>query len=342
MKALLHTGPLVLDFTDVPAPEVGPDDVLVRVRAVGICGSDVHGYTGETGRRIPPLVMGHEAAGIVERVGAHVTGFAPGDRVCFDSTVYCNACEACRAGQVNRCARRQVLGVSVPAFRRHGAMAEFVAVPHWIVAHVPEGMSLTEAALLEPVAIAVHAASRAEIEAGATVAVVGAGTIGLFVLQAAKLKGAAQVLVSDLSDHRLGLARRLGADVTVNAREEDFTARVQAETDGRGADVTFEVVGLGATLRQAIAATRMGGTVVLVGNLTPTVEIPAQEVVARELTLRGTYAATEYRACIGLVATGTIDVRPLVSETLPLADGQAAFDRLHAGTEDLVKIVLEP
>ena len=140
MKALLYTEPYHLEFTDVPEPRAGEDEVLVRVKACGICGSDVQGFTGKTGRRIPPLIMGHEAAGIVEGFGKNVRDFGKGDRVCFDSTVYCNKCEPCRAGRYNRCKRRQVLGVSVPQFRRHGAFAEYVAVPSWIVAKIPDTM----------------------------------------------------------------------------------------------------------------------------------------------------------------------------------------------------------
>ena len=163
MKALLYTKPYTFEYTDVPDPAVGDDDVLVRVKACGICGSDVAGHTGKTGRRLPPLIMGHEAAGVVERVGRNVRDFAPGDRICFDSTVYCNQCPACKQGLFNRCVKRQVLGVSVPEFKRQGAFAEFVVVPHWICAKLPDNMSFVQAALLEPASIGTHAASRPPI-----------------------------------------------------------------------------------------------------------------------------------------------------------------------------------
>ncbi|HEX41827.1 MAG TPA: hypothetical protein ENN81_07165, partial [Phycisphaerales bacterium] len=217
MKALLYTGPHTFEYTDVPDPVCEPEDVLIRVRAVGICGSDVHGATGRTGRRLPPLIMGHEAAGVIERVGANVTGLRAGQRVCFDSTVYCNRCEACRTRRFNRCDKRQVLGVSTPQFKRHGAMAERVAVPSWIVFAIPDEMSFVKAALLEPVSIGVHAANRGNIPEGGTVLVIGAGTIGLCVLAAARLKGAGRIIVADIDEFRLETARRLGADVTVNA-----------------------------------------------------------------------------------------------------------------------------
>ena len=343
MKALLHTEPFHFDYTDVPEPDVGPEEVLVRVKACGICGSDVHGYTGETGRRIPPIIMGHEAAGTVEAVGADVRTVQPGERVCFDSTVYCNQCEPCRKGQYNRCVRRQVLGVSTPEGKRHGAFAELVRLPHWAVIKMPESLSFTQAALLEPVSIGLHAANRAGVQAGDTVVILGAGPIGLFTMQAARLKGAGTLIISDLDRTRLDRAQELGADVVVNPQETDLLERVREATSGRGADVSIEAVGVGETVRQAIAVARTGGTVVLVGNLEKRTEIPLQEVISKELTLRGSYASSgEYRDAVDLVASGQIDVLRLVSETAPLADGQRAFDRLREGERGLMKIVLEP
>lgn len=343
MKALLYTGPHALEYTDAPDPNVGDDDVLVRVKACGICGSDVQGYTGKTGRRLPPLIMGHEAAGVVERVGGHVTDFAPGDRVCFDSTVYCNTCPACRQGLFNRCVHRQVLGVSVPEFKRHGAFAEFVAVPHWIVAKLPDDMSFVQAALLEPASIGTHAANRSPIADAETAVVIGAGTIGLFILQAAKLRGVKRTIACDISDFRLDLARRVGADECISSQSRPLKDAVAELTDGRGADVTFEAVGFAETFRQAVAITRTGGGVVAVGNLAKETEFNLQELVSRELTFAGSYASSgEFRTCIDLIASGRIDVRPLVSEVLPLSDGPSAFRRLLDGKENLLKIVVEP
>ena len=343
MKALLYTEPYHLEFSDVPDPQVGDDDVLVRVKACGICGSDVHGFTGKTGRRIPPLIMGHEAAGVVENVGKNVQGFRGGDRVCFDSTVYCNKCEACQKGQYNHCEKRQVLGVSVPAFKRHGAFAEFVAVPWWIVSKIPDELSFTRAALLEPVSIGTHAANRAPIAAGDTALVIGAGTIGLLVLQGCKLRGAERVIVCDINEFRLGLAKKLGADVTVNPSKSELKKAVLEETQNRGTDVSFEVVGFAETFGQAVSATRIGGCVVAVGNLQKTVEFDLQQFIASELTFTGSYAsAGEFRGGIDLVASGRVDVEPLISDVLPLREGPRAFDRLLKAEENLLKIVLEP
>ena len=343
MKALLYTKPYTFEYTDVPDPDVGGDDVLVRVKACGICGSDVAGHTGKTGRRLPPLIMGHEAAGVVERTGGNVHSFAPGDRICFDSTVYCNQCPACRQGLFNRCVKRQVLGVSVPEFKRQGAFAEFVAVPHWICAKLPEKMSFVQAALLEPASIGTHAANRPPVSKSDTVVVIGAGTIGLFILQAAKLRGARTTIACDLNEFRLGLAKRVGADVCVNPAQANLKEEIQKRTEGRGADVTFEAVGFAETFRQAISITRTGGTVVAVGNLQKETEFNLQELVSRELTFTGSYAsAGEFRTCIDLIASRQMNVEPLVSEVLPLAEGPIAFQRLLEGKENLLKIILEP
>ena len=342
MKALLHTKPYCLEYTDFPDPQLGDDELLVRVKACGICGSDVHGFTGKTGRRIPPLIMGHEAAGVVQGIGKNARGFRKGDRVCFDSTVYCNKCAACRAGKYNRCVSRQVLGVSVPEFKRHGAFAEYVAVPWWIVAGIPDNMSFVQAALLEPVSIGMHAANRARISIGDTVVVVGAGTIGLFVLQACKLKGA-RVIICDINDFRLDVARELGAEVLVNPTKSSLKDKVLKVSDGAGADVAFEVVGFAQTFADAISVTKTGGYLVAVGNLQKTAEFNLQELVARELTFTGSYASSgEFREGIDLVASGKINVEPLISDVLPLREGPSAFDRLLKAQENLLKIVLEP
>lgn len=342
MKALLHTKPYCLEYTDFPDPQPGDDELLVRVKACGICGSDVHGFTGKTGRRIPPLIMGHEAAGVVQGIGKNARGFRKGDRVCFDSTVYCNKCAACRAGKYNRCVNRQVLGVSVPEFKRHGAFAEYVAVPWWIVAGIPDNMSFVQAALLEPVSIGMHAANRARISIGDTVVVVGAGAIGLFVLQACKLKGA-RVIICDINDFRLDVARELGAEVLVNPARSSLKETVLKATNSRGADVAFEVVGFAQTFADAISVTKTGGHLVAVGNLQKTAEFNLQELVARELTFTGSYASSgEFRQGIDLVASGKINVEPLISDVLPLREGPSAFDRLLKAEENLLKIVLEP
>lgn len=342
MKALLLTNHLELQFTDAPEPEIGDDDVLVRVAACGICGSDVHGYDGSSGRRIPPLIMGHEAAGVVEQVGEAVRDVKPGDRVTFDSTVSCGECDYCREGRVNLCEHRMVLGVSCGEYRRHGAFAELVAVPQHIVYKLPDGLPLKHAAMIEAVSVAVHAVGRVSVKPSDRALVVGSGMIGLLVVQVLRHAGCKQIVAVDQQAERLALAKQFGASDVIDASREDVSDRLSSIAKG-GVDVAFEAVGSEATIGAAIGALRKGGHLVLIGNLSPRVEIPLQAIVTRELTLHGSCAsAGEYPRCVELMASGAIDVGPLISATAPLAEGAAWFDRLYHREPGLMKVLLKP
>ena len=343
MRALVHTAPLQFNLRDVPEPKPNDEEVLVRVKACGICGSDVHGYTGKTGRRIPPIIMGHEAAGVVEAVGRNVQNVTAGERITFDSTVYCNQCSACRQGRVNLCQNRKILGVSTPAFRRDGAMAEYVVVPWWITYRLPDAVSFEEAALIEPASVSLHAARITPIDVNDVVVVVGAGQIGLFAIQAVRVKGAGTIIALDMKEERLALARRLGADVTINPGKADVAAEMRRAVGHPDADAVLEAVGTEASVQLAMDLTKLGGHVTLIGNVTPRVQVNLQDIVSRELTLRGSCAiAGEYRACLDMMAAGRIQAKPLISKIVPLAEGQAAFDALHRGDAGLMKIVLRP
>jgi L-iditol 2-dehydrogenase len=334
MKALVNTAPYVLELQDMPVPECGPDDLLIRVKACAICGSDIKGYSGKTGRRQPPIVMGHEAAGIVEALGDSVTGFAVGDRVCFDSTIYCNTCRYCLSGHVNMCENRQVIGVSEGTYRRHGAMAEYVTVPQWIAVRLPATMSFAQAALVETVSIGVHAANRTPLVLNDTVVVIGAGAVGLAALQGIALKGAGKIIVCDLAEDRLALAREMGADVTIVSSGSDLLGRLLAATGGDGADAVIEAVGVQSTIDTALAITRKAGALTLVGNVTPRISFDLQSIVSREITIYGVCASNgEFADCVELVAAGKITVDPFISEYARIEDGQAVFDRLYKGVE---------
>ncbi len=343
MKALVMTAYRHLELQDVPEPELGRGEVLVRVRACGICGSDVHGLDGSTGRRRPPIIMGHEAAGIVERLGPEAEGLRPGDRVTFDSTVYCGRCFYCQRGQVNLCDRRRVLGVSCEEYRRHGAFAELVAVPQHIVFRLPDEVPFTHAAMVEPLSIAVHAVQRAEVRLADTAVVVGNGMIGLMVIQVLRAAGCGTILAADLDPARLEMARSLGADEMFRPDQTDVAAEVARRTDGRGADVAFDACGLGPTVQLAVGCVRKGGRVGLVGNFAPKVELPLQAVVTRELTLYGSCASqNDYPRCLAMIARGVARVDPLLSAVAPLDEGPAWFERLYRGGEGLLKVLLEP
>jgi L-iditol 2-dehydrogenase len=343
MNALVLSEYKHFSLEDVPIPDCGPGEILIQVAACGICGSDVHGYDGSSGRRIPPIVMGHEAAGLVAAVGSQVRTISPGDRVTFDSTVYCSKCEFCLRGEVNLCEDRQVVGVSCGEYRRAGAFAEYIAIPEYIAYRLPAELSFADAAMLEAVAVALHAVKLSDIVGDETALVIGAGMIGLLVLQAARQAGCSRVIVADVDATRLQMATTLGAQDTLDASGEDLIGEVLGLTQGRGVDVVFEAVGREETVAAAIGCVRKGGAVTLIGNISQQVSIPLQKVVTRQIRLQGSCAsAGEYPEATDLVASGKIKVTPLISAIAPLSDGPQWFERLHAREPNLMKVILDP
>ena len=345
MKALLLTAPSKLEYVDFPDPKPADDEVIVGIRACGICGSDIHGWDGSTGRRQPPLIMGHEAAGEVLATGPRVTAWRAGDRVTFDSTISCGQCRFCREGHINLCENRRVVGVAPTEYKQHGAFAERLAIPERILYRLPDALPYDQAAMVEPVSIAVHAVQRTKLAPNATAVVIGSGMIGLLVIQALRWAGARQIVAVDLADNRLALARQLGATHTVNSGKADAAAEVARITEGLGADVAFEVVGFTATLNLALATLKRGGACVLVGNLSPkTQDFPLQAAVTKELTIVGSCAsAGEYPLCLDLIARGAIDVKPMIEAVVPLADGAGWFSKLSAKDGGkYMKVILAP
>lgn len=374
MKALVLTAPCEFNY-DISFPEPAPSsgEVLVKVHACGICGSDIHGMDGKSGRRQMPIVMGHEAAGEIIAVGEGVSGWSVGERVTFDSTEYCGECEECQAGFVNLCPKRRVLGVSPGEYRRHGCFAERIALPTRILYRIPESLSYEKAAFAEPVSIALHAVNLADgIEVGeafaeaeekevghcheggcdchgeesgqgGTAVVVGAGLIGLLVIQALKARGWERVIAVDLDEKRLELAKKLGASDAFHAKQENLAKHLREICGGDGADASFEVVGAAAPLDLAIRSVRKGGQVILIGNLQPNTPFPLQEVVTRQITIKGSCScAGEYPEAIRRIEDGSIQVEPLLSATAPLSEGAGWFQRLYDNKEGLLKVVLKP
>jgi L-iditol 2-dehydrogenase len=341
MKALTLTDYHHLVYGEVPDPQIADHEVLVRVQACGICGSDVHGMDGSTGRRLPPIIMGHEAAGVIAEVGKQVEGWKKGDRVTFDSTISCGTCWFCQRGLINLCDHRRVLGVSCDDYRQNGAFAEYVALPRRILYRLPDSVSFEQAAMVEPLSVAVHAVDRTPISLGDTAVVVGVGMIGLLVVQALRVAGCGKIIAIDLEPQKLKLALTLGADLSLKADECDVAEEVRSHTNGRGADVAIEAVGLSPTINTAVASLRKGGWLTLVGNIRPSVEIPLQAVVTRQLTLAGSCASSgEYPACLDLLARRAVNTEALTSATPPLAEGAAWFNRLYAHEPDLLKVIL--
>lgn len=343
MKALLLQAYNQFVYTEVPMPEIAPDEVLIQVKACGICGSDVHGMDGSTGRRIPPIIMGHEAAGVITQIGAQVQGFAEGDRVTFDSTIYCGRCGYCRQGLINLCDQRRVLGVSCDEYRRHGALAEYVAVPERVLYRLPDGLSFEHAALVEPLSVAVHAVALTPIHLNDTAVIVGAGMIGLLVIQTLRAAGCGRIIAVDLDPQKLDLAGQFGADILLNAETVNVQAEVLALTSQCGADLAFEVVGHQNAFQTAVSSLRKGGTLTIVGNLASTLQMPLQTVVTRQIRIQGSCASCgEYPACLDLMARGTLNVKPLLSQVAPLAEGALWFQRLYRREPGLMKVVLRP
>jgi L-iditol 2-dehydrogenase len=344
MKALVLESYNNLVYKDMPEPEYKPNEVLVRVKACGICGSDIHGFDGSSGRRNPPLIMGHEASGVIVEAGSAVKNYKVGDRVTFDSTVYDLDDWYTLKGKYNLSDSRMVLGVSPKEYKRHGAFAEYVVVPEHILYHLPDSVSFEQAAMVESVAVAAHAIDLTPINLRDTALVVGTGMIGLFLVQLLKLSNAGTIIAIDIDDQKLALAKKFGADYTFNsATDSNIHEAILALTHNRGADVAFEAVGVSATIKMAIENVRKAATVTLVGNISPKVEIPLQAVVTREVRLQGSCAiAGEYGIVLELIEKGLVDVDSLLSATAPLEDGADWFRRLYAKEPGLNKVILQP
>lgn len=328
MQALVMTAFGRLELQTLPVPElVRPDDVLIGVRAAGVCGSDLHGYTGATGRRTPPLVMGHEATGRVLRVGEGVTGLARGARVALMPLLI-------EGG------RRRLLGMDAP-----GAYATHVVWPAGRLFPLPDGVTDDAGAFAEPLAVALHAlgVSRTLTPACETAFVAGAGTIGLLIASVLLGSGVRTVVVSDVSEARLGVARQLGVTRTVNPAQEDGLGVVHGLTGGVGVDVSFEAVGITETVSQSVAFVRDGGTVVWVGNNRRVVEVEMQAVVTRELSVLGSYGLNDgdFREALSWLAAGRVDTPTLTSRRAPLRGSEGLFDELLRSPET-IKCLIDP
>lgn len=342
MKALVLEEVSKFVYKDVETPLPGPGEIQMNVKACAICGSDVHGYDGSSGRRIPPMIMGHEASGVVSAVGEGVTKYKVGDRIVFNSGWYCRDCDSCKTGHQNVCDNGCCYGVQTEEYGRPGALCEYIIVPEYIVYPMPDSVSFNEGALIEPLAIACHAVNGADIKVNDTAVVFGAGVIGLMILKVLKTTGCGKVYVVELDEAKKEIARQNGADLVIDGRE-DVPAKIKELTKGRGADYAFEAIGISKTINNALLSLRKNGTLIQVGNVTKDVTVPLQAIVMNELKITGRYAtSTEYEQAIALVESGKVSVTDCLSKAAPLQDGQEWFDRLHAAEPGLVKVVLNP
>jgi L-iditol 2-dehydrogenase len=299
MKALILKEYNLFSWEDTDMPVYGNNEVLIKVEACAVCGSDVHGMTGSTGRRIPPIIMGHEAAGVIIKCGSDVSDYKVGDRVTFDSTVYCNKCDNCTKGLINLCDNREVLGVSCPDYRKHGAFAEYVAVPEYILYKLPDNVSFVQASMVEPLAVAYHAITRTAIPLNGSVAVIGVGTIGMLTVQVLKAFGVQSIIAIDIDNIKLEQSLKYGADHALNSKNSDIVNSIKALTaKDEGVDACYDATGLDVTVNLGLEVVKKGGDMVLIGNVSTKIDFPLQWVVTREISLYGSCAsAGEYQKC---------------------------------------------
>ncbi len=341
MKAafLYKPGDIRIEEMDIPKPK--DDEALIKLKAVGVCGSDVHFFEfGRIGDFFvkEPLILGHECAGEVVEIGKNVKNIKVGDRVAIEAGVPCRKCEFCRLGRYNLCS--SVTFLAAPPF--HGAYREYIAHPEDFLFKLPDNISYEEGAMVEPLSVGTYAAERGNVNVRNTVAIIGAGTIGLMTLQVVKARGATEIIVTDLEPFRLELAKKLGATLTINAREEDPVNKVLEYTDG-GADVIMEAVGAPQTIQQTIKMARPGAVIVWIGMPT-TDEIPirAVEAICKDVDIRGIFRyANAYKPAIKLLASGKIDVKSMITTTFTLDQVQEALEypKKHPGT--CIKVMVE-
>lgn len=343
MKVAVFKGPHHIDIEERPIPDINPGEVLVHIKATGICGSDLHGFQGLIPeRRTPGLVMGHEAAGQVIKVGSGVAKIKAGDRVAIDPQLPCGKCEQCLRGSYNICENMRFIGSSMRE-KIDGTFREYIAMPERNLHLLPDEVSFLEGAMLEPVSNAIHAIIRAKLNIGDEVVIMGAGTMGLLLLQVAKLAGAGSLFVIDILASRLKVARALGADVCVNATEQEPVEFILQRTNGKGVDVAIEAVGFRKTYHQCVQMVKRKGTVVTLGIFDELVDFPMIKVIFSELNIVGTTGFTwECERALQLIASGRINVKPLITHQFSLLQAQKAFEILDKGEGNPVKVMLIP
>ena len=339
MKQAILTGPEVIEFSETSRPEIKPNEILMKVRNIGICGSDIHAYYGQHPFMSFPIRLGHEMSGEIVEVGAEVEGFQVGDLVTAMPQEFCRECEPCKEGRYNICNTLEVIGCQTP-----GAACEYFNVHADLVKKIPEGISARIAATIEPAAVGVHAVRRCGSVKGKNVVVMGAGTIGNVTAQAAVAEGAKSVLITDLSDYRLALAHeKCGIPHAINTGKYTMQEAVEMAFGGEGADIFFECVGVGATVNQAIECSKKGHSIVVVGvfGSNPTVNLAWGQ--DRELSIVGSlmYVEKDWDDTTAYIAEGKMKMEPLVSKVFPFDEYQQAFKYIENNKDTSLKILIE-
>jgi len=336
MKAAIWYGGKDIRIEKVPLPKIKDDEVLVKIQAVSICGSDLHAYLGVSKRRIPPLVMGHEFSGEIVKLGKKVKNLSEGERVVVESIISCGTCQLCRLGRNNICQNLQLVGLHVS-----GAFSEYVSVPAKKCYTLPKAVSFEEASLVEPLAVAVHAVDLASLEKNDAIGIIGSGAIGLMTLQVAKGRSVSKIFALDTLEYRLAVARNLGATTTIDVTKEEPVQKILA--DG-GVDAVFEAVGHQQTVQQGLAMVKKGGKVIIIGMLEAAMQLPMLDITVKELELHGSYGYTsdDFQQALNLIAKRKVNVVPLITHLLPLDNIQHGFEILSLGAENVIKVVLTP
>nr|AZL95671.1 sorbitol dehydrogenase [Antheraea pernyi] len=344
LTALLYK-PKDLQLVQTPIPEIDDDEVLLKMDCVGICGSDVHYWqTGACGSFVmkEPMIMGHEASGVVAKIGPKVKNLKVGDRVAIEPGVPCRYCEFCKSGRYHLCPDMRFC--ATPPI--HGNLVRYYKHAADFCFKLPDHVSMEEGALLEPLAVGIHACNRGGVTAGHVVLVLGAGPIGLLTMLTAKAFGASKVLITDILQSRLDFARELGADhtllVTRESNEADLVMKIH-ELLGGHPDVSFDASGAQATVRLSLLATKSGGVTVLVGMGAPEQTVPLGGAVSREVDIRGLFRyVNDYPTALALVASGKINVKPLVTHHFGIEESLEAYEVARQGAGIKVMIHVQP
>ena len=336
MKALVYTEPGRLEMRALAEPKPKAGEVLVRIRAVGVCGSDLHGFLGRSKKRVPPLVLGHEFSGEIAANDA-AGDVAIGARVAIYPIVSCGACEYCVTERDHLCPARQVYGLDF-----HGGLAEFATVPVRCLFPIPLSMSFIEGSLVEPLANAIHVVRRCGDVRGRTGMVYGAGPIGMLCAFVAKQSGAGTIAVVDRNTHRLAKTRELAADIAVDAAAQDPLKSVLEWTRGRGVDFAIDAVGTAQCRQNSISCTAAGGVVICIGLEDEVCAVDTRAVVTREVDVKGAYAYTrsDFAEALSMLERKLLPWQPLVAKA-GLIQGQAIFEDLASGNSPILKAVFE-
>ena len=342
MKALVFNGPRDMKYVDVPTPEPGPDEVRIHPKAVSICGSDSSGYKGGNAMRTPGLIMGHEFAGVIEKLGSNVKGLKIGQRVAVHHNIFCEKCRDCKEGRDNVCVNRAIIGTTMPVYGPwNGAMADYVIAPAKKIIPLPDHVSFNAAAMGEPLSIGLRATDLVKELKGQTVLVYGAGPIGLLNMQCVKAREASRVIVVDTLDYRLAMAKECGATVTINSKTQDVKKIVDELTDSGGVDVVFDCVGVKETVNNGTKVVRCGGTVVWVGLSDNTIEFDYKYAVCKELKFFGAYMyVDELEKGLELIAAGKLNVEKIITGVYPMSEGAKHFELIAKGESKDIKIIL--